>query len=748
MAGGSGTFVLDVIEAKGLKKSLRDKTNPFVKVTFGASDRQGSPIEDTENPVWNNHFEFPVTKPTENLRIQVWDFQGGLDDLLGELKFEVGGRHAEGTRWWLLQPRPSGEVYLNWKYIHIEPKRSETPTATSPKGNSRVKSAQAKKGVHAEEEDDGTLGALHIEIVNGKNLQVAEFAESVTAYVVMKYGPVTVRTKTKKKTVNPYWNEQREYKPKEKDHSFHFEVFDEDENDRLVGTATFNLTLTPYSSTKGSSWLNLQDATAGGGGGGAGSSSRTGELLVRYRFVAKKKPKTKVTQEKDEDTEDVVLGYEPKITGATGVIPDKRLYIWFQLFDDHFFKIELLRKLLATFTRRERVKDKPGLPPGPPQYVDVPYANIDEIVEECWKCKTRTGLFCKIRAAAQQFKVSGTVVVPVEEEEKLKIKWKESSIMMNEIAATFKIEKSIKSLWNMFSYGVDEPTADMKRMTETRIGKRAYLTISVHVYCAIIPDLSRRLAKKIAQEEWNRKDGQAADHIDESFVFLQFVKDMAAFWCDTLTEYEYQTFLTALLPLLIKARREVGRTRSPRKRRANNRNQKKNTSTTSRSPTKQKDKTEDETKNEPPLSARSVKSVRSVLDTSAPAGYGKKDEPKKELTTQDKLAALLAAPSLVGTNKPKSPRGKKKKPQSANPATRKKSHQSSSSDPKQPASARRPSTSPVPAATEGTTETRMQIPSLNTPMLNNFNLQATGTAAGKNSARSDGGSGTRMPPVP
>eukprot|EP01012_Entosiphon_sulcatum_P016007 TRINITY_DN20982_c0_g1_i1.p1 TRINITY_DN20982_c0_g1~~TRINITY_DN20982_c0_g1_i1.p1 ORF type:complete len:690 (+),score=96.22 TRINITY_DN20982_c0_g1_i1:44-2071(+) len=558
-APGTGKFTLEVIEAKELKKSLRESTNPFVKITFGAVEKTGRVLQGTENPKWNERFELPTTKTKESLRIQVWDFQGGLNDLLGEFKMDVGGRHPEGERWVVLQPTPSGEIFLRWNYQYT-PKPDERPAMRSPSTSVSFSSPPPAAGAGAVGEPDPPaaepLALLNLEIVKAKKLQVAQFAETVSPIVTFVCAGQEKQTKVKRRTTDPFWNETFDMPIDDPQLTLTFQVNDDDDKNRLIGSAS--LTLQFEADGKGSEWLPLTRDDA---------SSGLGEIMIRYKITCKKKKPKKGSKAGQQDEDDIDLGYEPKINGAVGVIPDRRLYIWFQLFEDDDFRDALTQKLLQSYFRRERAKVTPGLAAGPPGWIDVPYSSVDEIVEECWKVQTRLQLFTKLRLAGQQFKQTGTCIVPAEEEQKLRFRWKESSIMMGEIATSFKIEKSIKSLWNMFAYGADDPNPEAKRGVDTRINKKTYIILCTHIYCTCVPDLSKKLAKKIATEDWARGDQQQAEHIDESHLFVLFVKELAAFWCDTLTEYEYQTFLTTLLPILLKARREWIKPSSPSKRR-------------------------------------------------------------------------------------------------------------------------------------------------------------------------------------
>eukprot|EP00998_Keelungia_sp_KM082_P006907 NODE_312_length_2098_cov_42.013699_g306_i0.p1 GENE.NODE_312_length_2098_cov_42.013699_g306_i0~~NODE_312_length_2098_cov_42.013699_g306_i0.p1 ORF type:complete len:601 (-),score=187.41 NODE_312_length_2098_cov_42.013699_g306_i0:35-1837(-) len=556
----SGTFVIDVLEAKDLNKGQRDATNPFVKVRVGSQEKQTKPINDTLTPQWNEKFEFTTDSPSVPLHVQVWDFQNGLNDLMGEFKVEVGrARHAEADRWVLLQPKPSGELKLVWKLSWVE----NTPMPTSPTSPStgkghKKKSHAADKAAHATpaapaEEDDGSLGQLTLEVVNGKKLELAEFADQCSCWTSFEWAGEEKTTRVKKKSRDPYWNEAYNFTIMEADHTAVFKVFDEDEANRLIGSSVHQWTFGTQNQ-KGSEWLKLERE---------GATDELGSIFIRYTYKAKKR-KVKESDKKLVDEDDIDLGYVPKITGQTGVLPDKRLYIWFSLFEDNDWRSAFYSKLLGSYTRREKQNAKPGI--GQSQWVEVPYGSIDEIVEEAWTCKTRQQLFIKVRSAAQAFKVTGSVMVGQEEEERNKYRWKESSIMMQEIENSFKVEKAINNLWNVFAYEKPDPTPEQRRNVDARVGKKMYTTLTLILFGFICPDMSKKVARKIATEEWNRRDSKHADHVDDSFLFKKFVKDLAAFWCDTLTEWEYHSFLSTLMKLVVKARKEGGkRTRSPGK---------------------------------------------------------------------------------------------------------------------------------------------------------------------------------------
>uniref|UniRef100_A0A7S4GLB7 C2 domain-containing protein n=1 Tax=Eutreptiella gymnastica TaxID=73025 RepID=A0A7S4GLB7_9EUGL len=509
--GGFGYFTLAVKEARDL---CRDDVSTRVKASFGKREKR-TEVCVGENPSWGAEFTFPTFNEKDECVLEVWEEVEDLaPECIGHLSLTVGGQSNKGSGWFSLEPEPAGEIYLEWTYEYDE------------------ESVPVEKA----------LGNLIIEIVKAKGLPLGEYDEPVTSFVELLFGGHGRQTKVRKNTSDPFWNELYEFKVMDPSDQAFMTVCYEDGSP--LGSCALNVWF-DKENKKGSEWLPIRRADDPTDLGG----SKGGTLFVRYKYIAKKR---KVEEIKKKDTDIIELGYEPKINGTIGLIPEQRVYVWYQLLENKRFRSNFAQNLMNSFTKREKTKDKVG---SQGVWVDVPYESVDAVVEDLWKVETRLRLFNKVRSAATALILEGTCACNPDDETRQWYQWKEFAVMRSEITTSIKVEKTLKALYNVVMYGVEDPIAD-QITSDTRLNKRTHQILCQNVYCAFLPELSRRLGKKIAAEDWERYDAQHADHSDDSHLFMKLVKEFTSFWCDTITEYEYQTLLGTLVPVLIKAKAE------------------------------------------------------------------------------------------------------------------------------------------------------------------------------------------------
>ena len=290
----------------------------------------------------------------------MWDAsEGCIPELLGSFTVSVGGQNATGTHWCHLSPTPSGQLHVDWDYTY--------------------------DGAGDPVERSG--GNLIMEVVKAKGLPMGEFDEAVTSFAQLEFGGHVRRTKVKKNTSDPFWNDVFDLKPMDPDDRMQFLVLNESDESE-IGRCMLDVAFWGENK-KGSTWMPLLLA------GQEEGDEPLGELFVRYKFTVRKR---RVEEKKKKDTEFIELGYEPKINGEVGLIPDTRVYVWYQLLESKPFRHQYAKALLSDPLKRERTKEKVGMGQSP--WVDVPYESVDELVEMHWKCKTRHLLFNKIRSTA------------------------------------------------------------------------------------------------------------------------------------------------------------------------------------------------------------------------------------------------------------------------------------------------------------------------------------------------------------
>eukprot|EP00906_Rhabdomonas_costata_P037755 RCo053253 len=517
-AGGFGSAKVKVTTLQGLPEAAdAPDSSLVVKLLFGGRTKRTTlvPQAGSEAQV-NCVVQFPVSQAQAALEVEVLRIsEAGEEASLGKAPVEIGGSAKQTLS--VALPEPNiGEVGLEVEYDFKE--------VSDPTENS--------------------LGKLELEVVKAKALPAEELADiPVTSYVAVELGPFSAKTKTVKESANPFYNALYEYEIFDLEDECQFAVCDD--SGKVVGRCSLTVDFTDSKGAKAAEWLrlNLEGASAGEESTSS-EAPNNAEIFVRYKFTPKKK-KAAEGDKKAVDEDDIDLGYVPVITGEIGFIPDIRFYVWQSLLEDRSFRNRVVAKILQSFTKKE--KKAMGM-------VELPYSSMDDLIENGWKCKTRLRLFNKFRTCAHQFVVDGSVVVSPEEEQKLWQNWKKYAVMRQEIAKDFKVEKALKELYNVVMLGGSEnPETERKGKGEKRITKKTHAIFCQHLYRAFVPDLSGKLARKIAAEDFNRYDAEACENSENHFLFVKLLKDFAGFWCETLTEFEYRTFLNSIMPVLANA---------------------------------------------------------------------------------------------------------------------------------------------------------------------------------------------------
>eukprot|EP00667_Euglena_gracilis_P007840 EG_transcript_7928 len=449
---GYGTFSVTIREATDLVRPL---PSTAIRVHFGPRRKQTPVIHDDPAPVWNTTLVFPVAGPSAGCRLELWDFAPGNPERIGEWQTVVGVGDAKRAQWCELAP--AGRVRLEYEY--------EFDEQTDPAERS--------------------YGAVTVEVVKAKALPVSEFGELPDAYVVLEYGGPEQRTKLKRNTCDPFWNE-----------AFEFQVMDPD--DRVTATVLSEDGVVFSSAVlgvefgaeakKGAEWLPLTVPPEA-----AQPDGTVPELQLRYKFVARKR---KVEEGKKKDEDVIELGYQPRINGQVGLIPEVRLYAWYHLLQDKGFQDNFVGALLGSYTKRVKVRDK--------AWAEVPYESLDSLVEQEWKCETRLRLFNKVRSAAHKFLTAQTCFTTSEEEARDWYRWKEFSVMRAELATSHKLEKALRKMFNVVTFGTENPSGDQRNGPNVALNRRTHQIWCQHVYCAFVPGLSKKLARRIAAEDFVR----------------------------------------------------------------------------------------------------------------------------------------------------------------------------------------------------------------------------------------------------
>uniref|UniRef100_A0A7S4LET0 C2 domain-containing protein n=1 Tax=Eutreptiella gymnastica TaxID=73025 RepID=A0A7S4LET0_9EUGL len=520
---------LEVIKGRNLKKEC---TKTLVRVKTSFQEFLGNEVESVHDPTWNYCFDFPATKCVETVHLQV--LSAGLRSPLGEASLEVSSRVGTWEGWVPVETPSNGHVFVRWQY----PLGGDSDAKPKAEGRERAKSIGDADVSHM-----GTVGQLTIEVVKARNLALAEFCDTISASVTVAFGAGPDQsTAMRKRTVDPYWNQTFKFAVNNASDKCTISVFDSvDKERRFVGAAPF----THFrESAKGTQWLSLKSAA---------SDDVTGEVHIRFGFKRAPPPKTQKHKDldDDDDDDDIVLDYVPQITPETGFVPDRRLYIWFNLFEDPSFKSNLQTKLLDHYFQ-----------PLPKKGAPVPGRRMDELVGTVWRCNGRNRLFTNIRIAAEQYHLHKSVTMPPDEEQALRLWWKEHSIMMQEILGLQAVEHAFRKLWNSFSHGDQNAGLtgiDTNASTSQTVlfEKEEYLLLAEHIYSIPACGISKDVAHKVAQADWERADAQHAVSGSCYPLFLHLLKEVTSFWVETLTETEVLAFLGSLTPVIMKVRNQL-----------------------------------------------------------------------------------------------------------------------------------------------------------------------------------------------
>eukprot|EP01002_Notosolenus_urceolatus_P009710 NODE_355_length_2179_cov_35.164789_g283_i0.p1 GENE.NODE_355_length_2179_cov_35.164789_g283_i0~~NODE_355_length_2179_cov_35.164789_g283_i0.p1 ORF type:complete len:708 (+),score=209.41 NODE_355_length_2179_cov_35.164789_g283_i0:314-2125(+) len=378
--------------------------------------------------------------------------------MLGEMKVSLGGKMPSGSRWFNLQPIPSGEVFLVWDYEYTPLPSKADPLEQSLLQQAASGTPPSTAGTTVGDKDENATlqGKMTMEVIRLKDMVEKDFGEGIDPLVtfrVISQNPafvtpadlhdVDLKTKERKATYAPHFNEtwQLEFRrdpviigeprPGYLDHILTFRVHNMAiTNDSGVGElyAVGAVSLDDFSkSSSASKGLQLYrppgtmtwdlwdpefftELLVDPSIIEEQQLAPMGNVLLKWKYIAVKRSKVKAEEAEEAAANDtcdpmkpIVLDYVPKVTGATDLIPPQRLYAWANILGDRFYRHEIEHALLNAYLVEPQVDEKKLKQ----QNVELPepfprYHSIDALVETEWKCERRHQLFCKMRIAAER----------------------------------------------------------------------------------------------------------------------------------------------------------------------------------------------------------------------------------------------------------------------------------------------------------------------------------------------------------
>jgi Ca2+-dependent lipid-binding protein len=187
---------LVIVGARGLPKmDTVGKTDPYVKAQLlGEAKIERTPtIKNTDFPVWNSQFIFPVTSyGTQILELNVLDEDVAKDDKIGSLKIQLYGL-------------PPGKVIDNWY------KLTPAKGITDP-GELHIRIQVALAGAPLFRDAPFQPLILKVGIIEAKGLPNLDAIGKTDAYaeVHLLNSPQKFRTKVVKDSLDPRWAETAE----------------------------------------------------------------------------------------------------------------------------------------------------------------------------------------------------------------------------------------------------------------------------------------------------------------------------------------------------------------------------------------------------------------------------------------------------------------------------------------------------------------------------------------------------------
>lgn len=219
----SGTLQIHLQRARGLISADRNGlSDPYAKLSLAGQSHTSKTIRNTLNPDWDEVIQFEGSlgaMVTEGLSLQVfdWDF-GSRDDKLGEATVDLTPLRTERQVACTTKlPEPGkGEVQLHLSWA---PAGETHPPAPQLVDDSAALSEQLKPApIAAQDEeppsDDPLLekGILRVTLCNAVGLLAADENGKSDPYVKMHLAGQIFKSKVKKKTLAPHWDETFDFK--------------------------------------------------------------------------------------------------------------------------------------------------------------------------------------------------------------------------------------------------------------------------------------------------------------------------------------------------------------------------------------------------------------------------------------------------------------------------------------------------------------------------------------------------------
>lgn len=179
--------------AEGKELMLKDKfgkSDPYVKLQYGKAMQRTKSVPHTQNPIWNQKFEFDEIGGGEYLKIKCCSEEMFGDDSIGGARVNLEGLVEGSVRdvWVPLEKVNSGELRLQIEAVKVD-------------------------------DYDGSLGSINgtsnglieLVLIEARDLVAADLRGTSDPYVRVQYGNLKRKTKVIDKTLNPQWYQTFEF---------------------------------------------------------------------------------------------------------------------------------------------------------------------------------------------------------------------------------------------------------------------------------------------------------------------------------------------------------------------------------------------------------------------------------------------------------------------------------------------------------------------------------------------------------
>eukprot|EP01080_Neovahlkampfia_damariscottae_P007105 gene7105-11268_t len=199
---------IHVVEADDVPKmdAFGGKSDPFVEIELGGKFKKTSTKNNSDQPIWNEKFELPFEKMSDEINFALYDSDGiSSNDLIAKVSVPVSDLKPGPNDMWLTLPEVKGACAKLHVVLQLDP-------------------------------------TIHVNVVNANDLKASDLNGKSDPYCVLYCGKEKERTKTINNSCNPNWNEYFIMEVHDLEDPVLFKVYDDDfGKDDCLGEAILTL---------------------------------------------------------------------------------------------------------------------------------------------------------------------------------------------------------------------------------------------------------------------------------------------------------------------------------------------------------------------------------------------------------------------------------------------------------------------------------------------------------------------------